>query len=183
MESNLSEHEKTLIEALSKGNVLAFNTLFKEYSGKLYRFVYGYLKSEFETEELVQEVFTIIWEKREKLKCDLSFKSFIFKIAFNCILKYFRSKKYHNSYIKSNTSNDVDNLTSQTIDRNSLDDYLTDLINLLPNRRKEIYIRSRVSGQSIKDISEALNLSHKTVENQLSSALSFLRKRIESEGF
>jgi len=69
---------------------LAFNTLYKEYSGRLYRFAFGYLKSEEEAEELVQEVFTIIWEKRADLKEELSFKSFLFTIFlqfyFSCCL-------------------------------------------------------------------------------------------------
>ena len=62
------KNEPLLVRNLSKGNLLAFNTLYKEYSGRLYRFAYGYLKSEEEAEELVQEVFTRIWEKRTDLK-------------------------------------------------------------------------------------------------------------------
>ena len=65
MTKYVSERESQLVKSLSDGNLLAFNTLYKEYSGRLYRFAYGYLKSEAESEELVQEVFTIIWEKRE----------------------------------------------------------------------------------------------------------------------
>jgi len=56
-------NEPDLVKRLSKGNLISFNILFKEYSGSLYRFAYGYLKSEEEAEELVQEVFSLIWEK------------------------------------------------------------------------------------------------------------------------
>ena len=89
MQDNRNGSEARFVYNLSKGNLLAFNTLFNEYSGRLYRFAYGYLKSEDEAEELVQEVFTIIWEKRAELKEELSFKSFIFTIAFNIIRKHF----------------------------------------------------------------------------------------------
>jgi len=51
------ENESQLVKSLSKGNLLAFNTLYKEYSSRLYRFAFGYLKSEVDTEELIQDVF------------------------------------------------------------------------------------------------------------------------------
>ena len=76
MQDRTTESESLLVRNLSKGNLLAFNTLYKEYSGRLYRFALGYLKSEAEAEELVQEVFTLIWENRATLKEELSFKSF-----------------------------------------------------------------------------------------------------------
>jgi RNA polymerase sigma-70 factor (ECF subfamily) len=58
------EEESVLVSELSRGNLLAFNSLFREYSERLYFFALKYLKSEAESEELVQEVFARIWEKR-----------------------------------------------------------------------------------------------------------------------
>ena len=104
MQDHIIESESMLVRNLSKGNLLAFNTLYKEYSGRLYRFAFGYLKSEAEAEELVQEVFTIIWEKRADLKEELSFKSFLFTIAFNIIRKHFRTKAYLSEYFKTGIS-------------------------------------------------------------------------------
>ena len=75
--------EAKLIKSLSKGNILAFNTIFKEYSGRLFRFVNGYLKADAVSEEMIQEIFTMIWEKRRDLRPELSFKSYLFTIAFN----------------------------------------------------------------------------------------------------
>ncbi|HEY5123068.1 MAG TPA: RNA polymerase sigma-70 factor [Ignavibacteria bacterium] len=181
MEDCTNKNESLLVHNLSKGNLLAFNTLFKEYSGRLYRFAFGYLKSEAEAEELVQEVFTIIWEKRAALKEELSFKSFLFTIAFNIIRKHFRTKDYLSEYFKTGISDDLDIRTSQKITYDSLYQYITDLVNQLPERRKEIFIKSRFEGQSIKEISEELKISHKTVENQLTDALKFIRTNLNRE--
>src|SRR5665811_2334517 len=93
---------------------------YKEYSGRLYRFAFGYLKSEADAEELVQEVFTIIWEKRKDLKEELSFKSFLFTIAFNIIRKHFRTKAYLMEYFKTGIDEDFDINTSQKITYDSL---------------------------------------------------------------
>jgi len=181
MQYKSNENEAQLVKSLSKGNLLAFNSLYKEYSGRLYRFAFGYLKSEEEAEELVQEVFTIIWEKRTDLKEELSFKSFLFTIAFNIIKKHFRTKAYLSEYFKTGISPDIDIQTSQKITYDSLCQYLTELVNQLPERRKEIFIKSRFEGMSIKEISEKLKISHKTVENQLTDALKFIRINLNRE--
>jgi RNA polymerase sigma-70 factor (family 1) len=181
MHDRTLRNESQLVRNLLKGNLIAFNTLYKEYSGRLYHFALGYLKSESEAEELVQEVFTIVWDKRKFLKEELSFKSFLFTIAFNIIRKHFRTKMYLCEYFRRSSFNDVDIRTSQKVAYDSLYQYLTRLVNQLPGRRKEIFIKSRFEGYSIKEIAEDLKISHKTVENQLTVALKFLRRNLKSE--
>ena len=181
MQSQIFNNESQLVHNLSKGNILAFNTLFKVYSGRLYRFAFGYLKSEVEAEELVQEVFTIIWEKRLDLKEELSFKSYLFTIAFNIIKKHFRTKCYLFEYLKNEINTVQDMQTTQQVNYDSLYLYLTELVNRLPQRRKVIFIKSRFYGQSIKEIAEELKISHKTVENQLTDALKFIRTNLIKE--
>ena len=175
--------ESQLVYSLAKGNILAFNTIFREYSNRLYHFALGYLKSEDEAEELVQEVFTIIWEKRAELKEELSFKSYLFTIAFNIIRKHFRTRSLCSEYFKSVNGEDLSMQTSQEITYNSLFQFITELVNQLPEKRKIIFIKSRFEGLSIKEISEELQISHKTVENQLTDALKFIRSNLNNESF
>lgn len=167
--------ESKLVRSLSKGNLMAFNSLYKMYSRRLYRFACSYLRNEAEAEELVQEVFTTIWEKRSDLKEELSFRSFLFTIAFNIIKKHFRTRTCLNLYLESRKSEEEDHSTFQKISHDSLYQYITSLVDRLPEKRREIFIRSRFDGLSIKEISEELGISHKTVENQLTEALRFLR--------
>lgn len=181
MPDRITKDESLLVQSLAKGNLLAFNTLYKSYSSRLYRFALGYLKSEDEAEELVQEVFTIIWEKRKDLKEELSFKSFLFTISFNIIRKHFRAKSYLSEYLTTGSIEDTDVGTSQKIVYDSLYQYINELVNQLPLRRKEVFIKSRFEGLSIKEIAEDLNISHKTVENQLSDALKFIRLNLKKE--
>ena len=175
------DDEKSLVKQLSKGNLLAFNTLFQKYSSRLYYFAFRYLKSEDEAEELVQEVFTIIWEKRRNLKEELSFKSFLFTISFNIIKKHFRARTYLSEYYKKIANIETDTVTSQKIIYNSLFQFLNELVNKLPERRREIFIKSRFEGLSIKEIAKNLGISHKTVENQLTDALKYIRANLEKE--
>ena len=181
MKPDETYNEAQLVASLSKGNMLAFNALYKYYSNRLYRFALGYLKSEAEAEELVQEVFMKIWEKRSELKEDLSFKSFLFTISFNIIKKHFRTRTYMAEYLKTGISEISDIHTSQKISHDSLHQYISRLVELLPQRRKEIFIMSRFEGKSIKEIAGELKISHKTVENQLTDALRFIRNNLSRE--
>lgn len=181
MQNLTHDRETLLVRQLSKGNLMAFNTLYKEYSGRLFRFAFGYLKSEDEAEELVQEVFTIIWEKRSDLKEEHSFKSFLFTIAFNIIRKHFRTKAHLSEYMKSVPGDNPDMQTSQLVTYDSLYQYITKLVEQMPLRRKEIFVKSRFEGLSIKEIAEELKISHKTVENQLTAALKFIRTKLNRE--
>ena len=174
-------YETNMVRSLSKGNIVAFNTLYNEYSNRLYRFAFGYLKSQQEAEEIVQEVFFKIWESRSKLKADLSFKSFLFTIAFNIIKKHFRTKEQVSKYFTSLSNADIDVVTSEKITYNSLHQFISELVNRLPERRKAIFIKSRFEGLSIKEIAAEMNISHKTVENQLTEALKFIRTNINRE--
>ena len=175
------ENEALLVKSLSKGNILAFNTLFREYSGRLYRFANGYLRSEELSEELVQEVFTRVWENRKSIKSEYSFKSYLFTIAFNIIKKHFRREAYISEYLKTKGADDFDLETTETVNYNSLLQYVLQIADQLPARRKEIFIKSRFEGLSIKEIAKELNISHKTVENQLTDALRFIRNNIRKE--
>jgi len=178
-----SRDDSVLVRQLVNGNILAFNTLFRKYSCRLYRFAIGYLKSDDESEELVQEVFTKVWEKRRDLKEELSFKFYLFTIAFNLIRKHFRTKARLIEYFKTSLLDETDLQTSQKITHDSLFQYINELVNQLPERRKRIFIKSRFEGLSIKEIAEELQISHKTVENQLTDALRFIRVNLNREGF
>ncbi len=180
--SILTHHsEFQLVKDLRKGSVLAFNTLFHHYSNRLYQFSLRYLKSEEEAEELVQEVFTKVWEKRSELKAELSFNSYLFTIAFNVIRKYFRRKVHATDYLKSKLNDDLNLDTVSRINYDSLKRHLDNLISLLPSRRREIFVKSRYEGFSVKEIAEEMKISKKTVENQLTEALKFLRTHLSRE--
>lgn len=77
--------------------------------------------------------------------------------------------------MKSGIASDLDQQTSEKITYDSLQKYITEIVNQLPPRRKEIFIKSRFEGLTVKEIAEEMEISHKTVENQLTDALKFIR--------
>ena len=169
-------NEEQLVKNLQKGSIDAFEDLYKVYSLRLYHFGMKYLKSEIEAEGLVQDVFAKVWEKRASLKAELSFKSYIFTISFNLIRKSFIKKSKLREYLSSKQGrSDMDLGTVNQVEYQSLMDYLNTLVNQLPERRREVFIKSRIEDLPVKEIADQMGISAKTVENQLTAATKFIK--------
>ena len=160
------------VSNLKKGDLQAFDDLYNKYSQRLFNFSVKYLKSAEEAEEVIQEVFMYIWEKKEGLKPDSSFNSYLFTIAYNIIRKYFNKKIQNNTYKDDliYTLLQDENSMDQVIDYKLLLEKVETMIEALPPRRKEIFIKRKYDGLSVKQIASELGISPNTVENQLSSA-------------
>lgn len=180
-DSNLNM-DSELIKRLKNDDMEAFNQIFYAYSSKLYHFAFSHLKSKEETEELVQEVFFKIWEKRKDIKEEFQFRSYLFSITFNQIKKYFRSKALLNKYMATNQPDDQNSAISyQDINYSSLKAMVDKLVEAMPGKRREVFIKSRFEGKNAKEIAEEMELSQSTVENHLNHALNFLRKHLNEE--
>jgi len=174
-----------LVQLLQKGNVSAFDSLFEGYSQKLFEFAFKYFKNESDAEELVQEVFVKVWENRQTLKSELSFKSYLFTIALNQIRKYFNKKAISLRYLET-----LQNESESTVNQDSYDEnyetvirQMNLIIEKMPKRRREIFIKSKFEGKSSKEIAAELNISAGTVDNQVSDALRFIRFHLKTGNF
>ena len=170
-----------LIKKLKQGHIEAFNQLFYAYSSRLYHFAFGYLKSKEEAEELVQEIFSKIWEKRDRLDEGLNFKSYLFTIAFNAVKKHFRSQALLNRYFDYVGSNVPEDSVSEDVDYISLKALVDELVNHMPEKRKAVFVKSRYEGKNTKEISEEMSISKSTVENHLNQALKYLRQHLNQK--
>jgi RNA polymerase sigma-70 factor (family 1) len=179
----LKHNDFLAVENLQKGDVKAFDDLFNKYSSRLFSFSLKYLKSNEEAEEVVQEVFLYIWDKRDGLKPDQSFNAYIFTIAYNIIKKYFLKKTRDNAF-KDDLIYSLlqeENKLDQIIDYKFLLEKVEKSIEALPKRRKEIFIKRKFDGLSVKQIAEELGISPNTVENQLASAQKQIQEELKKE--
>ena len=173
--------DQNLVDLLQKGNVAAFDSLFAVYSPKLFGFANKYFQNVQDSEELVQEVFVKVWENRKSLKSEHSFKSYLFTIALNQIRKHFNKKATSLRYLESikNDPEFSDQLTTDEYETTLRQIY--QIIDQMPERRREIFTKSKLEGKSSKEVALELNISAGTVDNQVSEGLRFIRTHLNSE--
>lgn len=175
--------DNELIENLRKGDVEAFDLVYKKYAQKLYAFSLKYLKSVEETEELVQSVFLKVWENQQNLKTETSFKSYLFTIAYNEICNLYRRRKYQQKFISRTTTENQKTfeVTEDQIDYKFVLQQVEMILARLPEKQKIIFIKSRIEGKSTKEIASEHGLSPGTVDNYISEALKFIRANLKDE--
>ncbi len=185
MSGKRTDIEEICILQLKEGYRSAFNHIFQTYNQKLYFFALGYLKSEKEAEEIVQETFMKIWERREYIDPELSINAYLFKIAFNFIQKRLK-KNFREEEMRHNLTEELvlfDDYTANMLNYHFLLQRINQLIDELPPRQKEVIVLRKLEGFTTQEISEKLSLSLKTVEAHLTSALKFLKKHLQTEKF
>lgn len=172
------KEDQILLTKLKKGNRLAFNTLYKKYFAVLYGFTLKLTNNQTDAEEVVQEVFIKLWEIKRTLDNKKNFKSLLFTIAKNKIYNRSRQRVYEHAY--QNYLQQQNNFTEFTIDREvsylETKSFIDKGIELLPSRRKEIFILSRMQGMSNKEIAMKMNTSTSNIENHINKALKSLKK-------
>ncbi len=167
--------EKQIIKSLKEGDREAFSMLYKQYWEKVYHFCGLYLNSR----EVIEDVFIKVWESREFIREDDNFKGLLFIITRNLIFNQHRKNVNEDFYKMTvlsamETSYDLE----EEITAYNLGEYIDHLIEELPERRRIIFNLSRKEHKSYKEIALQLSISEKTVENQISEALRFLKKNI-----
>lgn len=170
--------DKILVSLLQQGNSNAFKLLFERYHKKLFVFLLKFIPIS-DAEEIVQEVFVKVWEKREGLNEELSFSAYIYKIARNLLLNHMRKKTFIHCYnLELQSIDKISDTTTEQVYYNDIKNIIDNLVNELPEKRREIYLLSREKGLSNKEISTFLNISMNTVETQMRRSLQFLREKV-----
>jgi RNA polymerase sigma-70 factor (ECF subfamily) len=173
--------ESGLLKGLKKSDHESFRKLFEQYSKPLYRFSLSYLKSNEAAEDVVQEVFIKIWDKRKDIDTSKSFQSYLFTIALNSIRKYF-NKLAEVNQLKHDIIAVLSENPSAFDDQDNFEDYLfklDTLIQQMPQKRKEIFIGKKLEGKSQKELAEEFGITTKTVEYHITEAMKFLKEEFE----
>jgi RNA polymerase sigma-70 factor (ECF subfamily) len=172
--------DKQLMQEIKADNMFAFDTLYKRYSRRLFRFGYSLLKSQEETENLIQDVFLNLWEHRGNVEKDTSVKSYVFTIAYNSAISILRKKAKETQFIEYLKTLQVVNQepVNVQLEFSELTTRLDEIVRSLPQRQREVYLLHRVDGLKYSEIAERLGISVNTIENHMSRALKTIREKI-----
>jgi len=154
-----------------------FDQVYVCYFARLQRFAKEYTLSDAEAENIVQDVFMLLWEKRKYLNIQISLTAYLFSLVKNKCIDYLRHKSVTAIYkqelsLKLSALEELNRAFSSDED---IERFITEALNKLPERCREIFVMSRIEGKKYREIAEALNISVHTVENQMAIALRKLR--------
>ena len=154
----------------------AFEELFRTYFPPLMAFARKILVDEDDAREVVQKVFISLWEKRERVDLTSSFKPYLFTSVHNRSLNVIRDRKKFSEEEIPDMAGDWD--VSAQIETMELEQKIREVIDSLPERCRQIFELNRFDGLKYSEIASQLNISVKTVENQMSKALKILREKL-----
>lgn len=167
------------LKRLEDGDRNAFDVIFLHYYPKVNAYLYSFSKEEETAKDLSQEIFIKLWISRGTISNVDNMSAYLFRMAKNALYNHFKHNLIKQKFLST--------LQEVPVYEDFLDDYLyaenlQEIIDVtiaeMPRRRKEIFIMSRQEGLSNKEIAEKLNISKRTIENQLTYALAILRNRL-----
>lgn len=178
MKSNF-KNQSALIEGLKKGKEDAYVYLVEHYHNRLCIYANSLIRDDLLAEDIVQNVFVQVWEKRNQLKHDFSLENYLYKSVHNKFIDQYRKGKavmaLEKKYIEA-LELAVDE--KDEIQEQKIINILFDAIQELPPKCRQIFLMSKKEGLTNIEISEYLNISKKTVEGQITKAFCILREKL-----
>jgi len=174
-----SEQDLEFFQLVKSNDLQAYETIFKKYYQELYRFAYNYLRDQVPAEEMAQEVFLYIWEKRKQIEIKTTLKTYLYSAVKNKCLNYIkyevpRKHELEESHLALMTTSQPE----KEEDSEKMKRHITAAIDELPTKCRQIFVLSRNGGLTYEEIAEEMEISIKTVENQMSIALKKLRESL-----
>jgi len=174
--SELSEKEQW--KAIQQGNRILFEVNFRKYYSPLCGFAYTKLQSSDIAEEIVQDVFVNLWDKRSVLDITY-FKSYLYTSVNNSVLNHFKHEKVKREHKAEMKVVGEEATEDDTMEFTELQSKLAALVAAMPEQRQKVFKLAKMEGLKYKDIAEKLGVSIKTVENHMGKALSYLREHLQ----
>ena len=168
---------------VKRGDLKAFETLFREYYNPLSNFALGYVNDPDTAEEIVQDFFYHFWKNKENINVTGSLKAYLFSAVKNFCLKHIEKQSVRRRYaerILTETADEEKISFQPELEAKELKKEIDKVLESLPERSREIFRLSRFEGLKYREIADKLSVSVKTVEADMTRTLKILRERISA---
>jgi RNA polymerase sigma-70 factor, ECF subfamily len=160
--------------------VEAFEQVFKSNFKNLHAYAYTIIKDDIMAEEIVQNVFCRLWEKKDKIEIQSSLAAYLYRSVYHESLNYLKHLKVRSAY-SSYAQTQLKNVSDQAEKKillGDLEDKLNQALSELPEQCRTIFQMSRFEELKYQEIADRMGLSIKTIENQMGKALKLLRLKL-----
>lgn len=170
--------EQELLFLLRTGDKTAFTKIYDRYSKKLFLNIYSLVKIQEIAEEILQEIFVLIWEKRETIIINQSFKAYLFRIAENKVIDFFRKLKRDKILFErvKEISSAVYTHVEESILSSESSSVFRKAIESLPPQRRQIFCMCKMEGKSYNEVSHLLGISTSTINDHIVKATRTVRE-------
>ena len=171
---------RDIIRRIRKGDIGQFEFLFRSSYASLVNYTKIILKDTDTAEEIVQDLFYVLWRDRKKLNITTSIKGYLFRAVFNKSMHYIEHRKVvqeHAKKTKTNISIDM-NDPVEILKYKELHEKIAVLLTKLPERCARIFCMNRFEGFKYAEIADELSISIKTVEANMGKALKKFRNEL-----
>jgi len=172
--------DRDIIRRIRNGDINEFENLFRSFYNSLVNYARSILKDTDTSEEIVQELFYVLWRDRRRIKINSSLNGYLFRSVYNRCLHYIDHKNVvmkHEVELKGSLQNTVEDPVD-VINYKEMHEKVTRIIERLPERCAKIFCMSRFDGLKYNEIAEQLSISVKTVEANIGKALKEFRKEL-----
>jgi RNA polymerase sigma-70 factor (ECF subfamily) len=174
----LYQNEKDVLFSLSQHDEEALKFLYQKYWQPLFLSAYNVLKNKEACEDIIQDIFIQLWQKRESLSITTSLSAYLFTATRYQVFHFIRKSAVREELFENIEERFVADTPDIPLYTKDLQERIHAAVENLPEKCKEIYKLSREHQLSYKAIAARLEISSKTVENQLSIALKKLRSEL-----
>lgn len=172
--------EKALLLRLRDGDGAAFEKIYHLYSGRIYGNILKLVKEKEAAQELLQDVFVLVWEKRLSIDVERSFSSYLFTISRNLVYNFMKrlavEKKMYAHF--SNFNSELYLHVAEDFDQKENADILKRAIHALPPQRRKIFTLCKIEGYSYDQVSQMLNISTSTINDHIVKATRTLKQQL-----
>jgi RNA polymerase sigma-70 factor (ECF subfamily) len=174
--------DQTLLTLLKQGDKDAYTVIYDRYKNLLYNHAYKKLGDPEEVKDVLQELFTNLWNKRVDIPVAMNLSGYLYTGIRNRILNLLSHKEVENKYLTSiqQYTQEGDYSTDLVIREKEMADLIQKEIDQLPPKMREVFLLSRKENLSHHEIAEQLSISEQTVAKQVTNALRILRVRLGS---
>jgi len=159
-------------------NAALFESIFKTHFKGLHGYACSIVKDETTAEEMVQNVFYKLWERKSQVQIEQSVAAYLYRAVYNESLNYLRHNKVRATYQQQSMSTNTEGTETDPATLRELQQRIDSTINELPEQCRTIFQMSRFEDLKYKNIADKLGISVKTVENQMGKALRILRTKL-----
>lgn len=184
MHKSKFENENEALSCLAEGDFAAYNFIYHKYCQLIYGNICKYIRDTNVAEDILQEVFITLWEKRETIKCDIPVGGWLFRVSYNKSIALLKKQLRHqimmadSAYLAVSEIGQMDAAEKENLHQYKIS-LLEEAVNCLPAKKQKVYRLNKFEHKKPEEISEELGLTVISVKHYLKQSTQLIKQYVQ----